>query len=232
MSDHPAAPPTRAEPPGEPLRGAARRAAGARCSAVAELGGENGAGRSTPDHARAAQAGRVRRLLDERRAAARTAAGRATRARSPSVSARRSRSGSARTRALRRRRPGLRQPVPVRSLAAGGRWRQRSSPGPASAPAAPPAGADPRRVRLRQPDRPDARRPCAQRRLRRCARAHARLPRPQRRARVLRQRRRQRRSASSASRSRRSRAGSRCPRTATTATTSASCRRAAGRRRR
>ncbi len=51
------------------------------------------------------------------------------------------------------------------------------------------ARAHPDRVRLGQSDRADARRPCAQRRLRRRARAHARAARPRRGARVLRQRR-------------------------------------------
>ena len=96
-----------------------------------------------------------------------------------------------RARALRGGRAGIRQPAPRRRLAAATHWPGCSPPG-ASFGAGGAARAGEHgdgRVRLGQPDRADARRPRAQRRLRRRAGADAGIPRRARVARVLRQRR-------------------------------------------
>ena len=104
-----------------------------------------------------------------------------------------SRRGSAR--ALERdrgRRAGLPQPLPERRVVRRRAGRASSPRASASARARlDRAGADQRRVRLRQPDRPAAHRPRAPGGLRRRARADPRAPRPRRHARVLHQRLRQ-----------------------------------------
>ena len=137
------------------------------------------AGRGRRADARAAEAGRLRRLLDERRDAARAGCSARRRARSPSGWRRRCRARSA----TRLDRVEVAGPGFLNLFLADAwyvararrRARRRRGFGARRAGA---AREGPRRVRLRQPDRPADRRQRAPRRLRRRARADPRARRP------------------------------------------------------
>ena len=177
---------------------AAERSRASRGSELAERSARRGDGRrevagrryerARVDNAGAPAAGRAGRLLDQRcaaaRAGARFAAARGRGAPGPGAEVQPGRASGA----LRGGRSGLPQPVRGRLLAAGGACartgRRRCVRGRHGAVAA----ADARGVRVGQSDRPDARRPRAQRRLRRRARPPAGLSWPRRAARVLCQR--------------------------------------------
>ena len=126
----------------------------------------------------------------------------------------------------RGRRPGVRQPGPVRRLAPARAGRRCSPRGRGSGPAERrPGRARADRVRLGQPDRTAGGGQRPARRLRRLAGPDPRPPRPSGCARVLLQRRRQPDPAARRVGAARGRAGRRCPRAATRATTWPSWRR-------
>ena len=188
------------------LRSAARRAVGRAGATAPARGGAD---------ARAPEAGRLRRLLDERGDAA--GAGRC--GAPPRDVADRPRRGARgaprrpRSSASRSPGPGFLNLVPRRRLVRRGARRTCSPPATASAAA---ARRRPERINVefvsRQPDRAAARRPRPQRRLRRRARAAPRLPRATSvHARVLRQRLRHADAQASASPCRRARAARSVP---------------------
>src|SRR5258708_4966882 len=175
--------PPRSRPETRPRRAAAgiaggdpgERRARNRCERPARSRGRRRRALAAFLHPRAAEAGRVRRLLDQRRAAARArgrgapeGAGRAPRWLARGASRRE-------PRAFRGRGTRVPEPVPLRRLVPAGPGGGAGRPRALRRGRREPPRTDPRRVRLRAPDPPHARPPPPQRRLRRLAVANARL---------------------------------------------------------